>query len=195
MTAPQAPVLHLLVGPNGSGKTTFARRVILTGAGQSLPFVNADEIAKQRWPGEEEAHAYDTARAAAAERDRMIAARQSFVAETVFSHESKLELLGAARAAGFVVWLYVMVVPEDLAVERVRYRVGDGGHSVPEQKIRERYGRLWPLVAIAAGMADWAVFYDTTRPMLVPIAEFEHGRTAAAPRWPAWAPAVLRSIR
>ncbi len=195
MTAPQAPVLHLLVGPNGSGKTTFARRVILTGAGQRLPFVNADEIAKQRWPGKEETHAYDAARAAAAERDSMIAARRSFVAETVFSHESKLELVSAARAAGFVVWLYVMVVPEDLAVARVGYRVGDGGHSVPEQKIRERYGRLWPLVVIAAGMADWAVFYDTTRPRLLQIAEMEHGRTAAAPQWPVWAPAVLTAIR
>lgn len=195
MTAPQAPVLHLLAGPNGSGKTTFARRVILTGAGHLLPFVNADEIAKQRWPGDEQAHAYDAARAAAAERDRLIASRRSFVAETVFSHESKLELVGGARAAGYVVWLYVMVVPEDLAVARVAYRVGDGGHGVPEEKVRERYGRLWPLVVFAASTADWAAFFDTTRPRIVPIAELEHGRTGAAPEWPAWAPSVLRAIR
>lgn len=56
------PVLHLTVGPNGAGKSTWFTRVI--GPATRLPFVNADQIAAQRWPGEEMAHAYDAAEAA-----------------------------------------------------------------------------------------------------------------------------------
>jgi predicted ABC-type ATPase len=60
----------------------------------------------------------------------------------VFSHPSKLELIAAARAEDYTIVLHVLLVPEELAVERVRLRVNAGGHHVPEDKIRERYQRL-----------------------------------------------------
>jgi predicted ABC-type ATPase len=92
------PVLHLLAGPNGSGKTTLARRVIVPAA--HLPFVNADDIAAERWPGSEVEHAYDASEAAAAERTQRLADRSSFITETVFSHPSKVELVQPAQEAG-----------------------------------------------------------------------------------------------
>jgi predicted ABC-type ATPase len=61
----------------------------------------------------------------------------------VFSHPSKLELIDAARAADYTIVLHVLLIPEALAVERVRHRVSAGGHDVPENKIRESYQRLW----------------------------------------------------
>ncbi len=47
-------------------------------------------------------------------------ASQPFIAETVFSHPSKLDLIDHAYAAGFTVFLHVMLVPEDLAVAESR---------------------------------------------------------------------------
>jgi predicted ABC-type ATPase len=183
--------LDLVVGPDGAGKSTLVRltlAAVLPRAG----FVNADLIAQQRWPGEAEAHSYEAARIAAATREALIGRRQPFIAETVFSHPSKLDLLREADAAGFYTALHVMMVPEELAVARVAARVVAGGHAVPEEKIRGRYRRLWPLCADAIVLADAATVYDNSRrngPSVV--ADLSHGFLVGNPLWPDWAPDAL----
>jgi predicted ABC-type ATPase len=184
------PVLHLLAGPNGSGKTTFFEHVL--GPILHLPFLNTDALAAERWPGAESAHAYDASRETARQRDQRIEQRRSFATETVFSHPSKVELVERARAAGYLVTLHLMLVPEELAVARVAARVEHGGHPVPEGKIRERYHRLWPLLVTAVGVADEATFYDTSRPgRFRPVAEYRSGVPIASPDWPVWTPPAL----
>jgi predicted ABC-type ATPase len=185
--------LHLVVGPNGSGKTTFVNEFLAL----ELPayvYVNADEIAKARWPADSDAHAYEAAQVAAETRAYLIAGGRPFIAETVFSHPSKLDLLGSAQQAGYHVVLHVMLVPEELAVRRVAYRVQAGGHDVPEHKIRERFQRLWPLVAQAVSLADRAALYDNSRHAgPVKIADFFAGLPIGAATWPEWAPEALLS--
>ncbi len=178
------PVIQLVVGPNGAGKSTLYARVLepIT----HLPFINADAIAEQEWPGEGSAHSYEAARMAAVERSQFIVERRSFASETVFSHPSKLELIEEAKAAGYIVGLHVCMVPEDLTVLRVEDRVADGGHAVPEAKIRERYIRLWPLVVEAIGLVDEAVVYDNST-AVAPfhmVAKFRAGRLVTASSWP-----------
>ncbi len=141
--------LDLIVGPNGAGKSTFAQE-ILAALLPGVLFVNADLIARDRWPEDPERHAYDAAAIAAATRSALIESGRQFIAETVFSHPSKLALIDQAHGAGYFVALHVLMLPEHVAVARVAARVERGGHSVPEHKIRERYRRLWPLVAEAA---------------------------------------------
>lgn len=179
--------LDLVVGPNGAGKSTFIAFTLAPLLPHSV-FVNADEIAKQRWPDEPAGHAYDAARIAADTRAKLIDAGVSFIAETVFSHPSKLQLIRSAHDAGYVTVLHVMLIPEELAVERVRRRVRHGGHDVPEGKIRERHRRLWHLVADAIEIADTATVYDNSRvsgPRIV--AQLTAGTVIGAPTWPAWA--------
>ncbi len=180
--------MHVLAGPNGSGKSTCAYEVLVPATG--LRFINADEIAAARWPGDEEAHAYAAAKEAARIRDSALAARESFITETVFSHPSKLQLVARACAAGYLVEIHVMLLPVDVTVARVRYRVRAGGHTVPETKIRARYARLWNLVIEAARIADGATFYDNTR-AATPfrrVARLERGRLVGAATWPTWVP-------
>lgn len=184
--------LDLVVGSNGAGKTTFVRKVILPVAPPGTTFVNADEIARQRWPEDPEGRSYEAARVAAATRDALIRARRPFIAETVFSHPSKLDLITEAHAAGFHVAVHVLLVPEELAVLRVARRVASGGHSVPEEKIRQRYQRLWALVRQAMIAADSAHVYDTSphhRPVIV--AQLASGVSVGAVHWPSWAPPEL----
>ncbi len=184
--------LDLIVGPNGAGKTTIAEQV-LTQTALAAPFVNADVIAEQRWPGHTQRHAYDAARIAERTRAALIEARRPFIAETVFSHESKLELIRSAKAAGYTVALHVVLVPVELCVARVRRRVAAGGHPVPEEKIRQRYERLWPLVRVAISLSDSASVWDNTaldrRPRRV--VRFVQGVAVEGPQWPAWAPSGL----
>jgi predicted ABC-type ATPase len=183
--------LDLVVGPNGSGKSTFVRR-ILSPVWRAAAFVNADEIAAQRWPDDPEPHAYEAAQIAADTRSRLIELRRPLIAETVFSHRSKLELMDDAAGAGYYVALHVLMVPEDLAVERVNYRKASGGHGVPVDKIRGRFRRLWPHVAEAVRKADSATFWDNAHhsgPRQVAL--FTDGLVVGRPDWPGWAPTEL----
>ncbi|SBS75098.1 conserved hypothetical protein [uncultured Mycobacterium sp.] len=183
--------LDLVIGPNGAGKSTFIELTLAPLLPRSV-FVNADEIAKQQWPDDPAGHAYDAARLAAQTRAQLIEHGQSFIAETVFSHPSKLELLDTAHANGYTVVVHAVLVPEELAVLRVRHRVAAGGHSVPEAKIRERYQRLWTLVATAAARAESATFYDNSGirgPRIV--TQMAGGFIVGSPSWPQWTPAVL----
>ncbi len=183
--------LDLVVGSNGAGKSTFIEFTLaplLPGS----PVVNADEIAKRRWPDAALEHAYEAARIAADTRIKLIDLGESFIAETVFSHPSKLELIDTAHAADYTVVLHVVLIPEELAVERVRHRVRAGGHQVPEDKIRQRYRRLWELVAVAAMRAESTTFYDnSTRRGPRIVAQLNMGFEVGSPVWPAWAPMAL----
>lgn len=183
--------LDLVVGSNGAGKSTFIELTLAPLLPGSL-VVNADEIAKHRWPDVPAKHSYEAARIAAQTRAQLIALGESFIAETVFSHPSKLELIDAAPAARYSVILHAVLIPEDLAVQRVRHRVASGGHDVPEDKIRGRYRRLWDLVAVAAQRVDAATFYDNSAargPRIV--AQLSAGFVVGSPTWPSWTPAAL----
>jgi predicted ABC-type ATPase len=183
--------LDLVIGPNGGGKSTFVRLTLAPLLPGSV-FVNADEIARRRWPGDAAAHAYEAAEVAARTRRALIQARRSFIAETVCSHPSKVDLVRDAKAAGYTVVLHVLLVPEELAVGRVVARVRSGGHSVPETKIRERFQRIWPLAADAIILADTATVYDNSNsigPRIV--AQFSGGVAVGDVSWPDWTPEPL----
>lgn len=173
----RSPVLHLLAGPNGAGKSTYYRKILRPQIG--LPFINADEIAEQRWPEDPLSHGHDAARLAQERRSAAIAAGTSFISETVFSHPSKVDLVREAASAGYLVYLYILVVPEDLSVVRVDLRVTEGGHDVPEDKIRARHRRLWGHVASAVEFTYEARVIDSRHPTFSELARFRFG----VPTW------------
>lgn len=185
------PVIHLLAGPNGAGKSRYVHDVLSPAT--NLPFINADEIATTTWPGAEPAHAYEAARLAEAQRRDMMANGSSFISETVFSHPSKVTLVSDAVDAGYLVHLHVILVPVELAVQRVLERVRRGGHTVPEQKIRDRYERLWDHVVQAIHIADATEVFDNSSarfPFRL-CAVFERGDLVGSSSWPKWAPVAL----
>ncbi len=156
------PVLHLIAGPNGAGKSTLYRYLVQPRY-PVLPFVNADLYERDHL-----AHMADplarsqAARAwADATRERLLAEGGSFVSETVFSHPSKLDLLRDARVRGFEVALYVVCLDEPRRLlTRVKQRVQEGGHDVPERKILERYPRTVAHLREAVRLADLALLFD-----------------------------------
>ncbi|OZD68894.1 ATPase [Rhodococcus sp. 06-1059B-a] len=186
------PLLHLLAGPNGAGKSTYVRDVLIPATG--LPFINADEIALERWPDAQAEHAYDAAQIAEGQRREKIDQRRSFITETVFSHPSKVQLVSDAVDAGYLVHLHIVIVPVVLSIQRVTERVRRGGHAVPEAKIRERYERLWTHLDAAIGIADEVEVFDngSARTPFRPCARYTHGTLVGQANWPKWAPAALR---
>jgi predicted ABC-type ATPase len=78
--------LDLVVGPNGSGRSTFVR-FTLAAQRPGFPFVNADILAARRWPDVAEAvrGVVDASVMTRAVRDQRLAGRREFIAETVAS--------------------------------------------------------------------------------------------------------------
>lgn len=185
------PLLHLLAGPNGSGKTTYVEDVLARNT--RLPFVNADIIAAKTWPGDEAAHAYEAAAEAETERRILMQQRASFITETVFSHPSKIGLVRDASNLGYLTHLHILLVPVELSVARVTERVARGGHTVPEDKIRARYDRLWTHVTEAIHLADSATILDNSsaRTPFRVAATYDHGTLVGEPAWPTWTPETL----
>ena len=182
------PTLILIAGPNGAGKSTFHETVLAPRI--AAPFVNADLIQRDELADPSPAAAYEAARIAADRRASYIAEGRSFVTETVFSHPSKLDLLRQARAAGFrLVVFHIGLASEDLAVARVVERIAEGGHPVPEDKIRARYARSGALIREAVLLADRAQVLDGSalneppRMLLEFIGGQEVRRSGDMPRW------------
>lgn len=182
------PSLVLLAGPNGAGKSTlYQTRVAPSFAG---PFINADIIQRDELGDVSMEASYRAAGIASVRRREMLEAGRSFATETVFSHDSKLEIIEAARARGYIVIvMHVGVDSPELSIARVRGRREEGGHDVPEEKIRARYDREQPLIREAVLRADRGMVYDNSRLNEPPrqLLVFARGRLAeAAPRLPEW---------
>ena len=96
-------------------------------------------------------------------RNRLLKIRESFTFETVMSAPDKIGFLGGARAAGYRTYLYYVATDDPLINEsRVLSRVGQGGHSVPKEKIRSRYYRSLDLLPEAIRHSDRAYIFDNS---------------------------------
>ena len=167
MTAGGKPTLFMIAGPNGAGKSTLYEHVLRRKV--ALPFINADAIQADELGDARPEAAYEAAKIAEQRRRALVAGGNSFITESVFSHPSKLDFIEHAKKAGFRIFLFhVSVDSSALSVARVRGRVRQGGHDVPERKIRERYRRNGALIRAAALISDRVHVYDNSRLGLPP---------------------------
>lgn len=96
-------------------------------------------------------------------RKKLLAEKKRFSFETVFSHPGKLDIMRQAANAGYKVYLYfVSTESPDINVERVAARHEDGGHDVPEDKIRSRYERSLNMLYEASQIAYQAFYFDNS---------------------------------
>ena len=183
------PTIYVIAGPNGAGKSTLYRDVIAPRV--SATFINADLIQRDELGDPSMGASYKAAEIAENRRRDYLKQGLSFVTESTFSHPSKLDLIEDAQQAGFRVVLYhVNVRSPDLSVHRVAARVREGGHDVPEDKIRERYARNGALIRRAAMRADYAFVYDNSMLNQAPALALamRAGQVfEASDRVPAWA--------
>ena len=93
----------------------------------------------------------------------LISQGSSFTFETVMSHHDKVELHREARRVGYRTYLYFVSLRDvALNIERVRERTEDGGHDVPEDKIRERYRRAMDNLRKAILAANRSYLFDNS---------------------------------
>ena len=154
---------YIIAGPNGAGKTTFANEFLPIEA-ECLNFINADLIAKGLSPFQPEKVAIQAGKLMIQQMNEFLKKNQSFAFETTFSGKEYAEKIRNWKSQNYEVIIYYLKLPSvDLAIERVKLRVSQGGHNVPENVIRRRYDRSWEnFQHIYKRLADsWTVF-DTS---------------------------------
>ena len=154
------PRLLVFAGPNGSGKSTVSKGLPIVGI-----YVNADDIKRISGCTDLEA-----AQEAEKIRSILLEEKQDFTFETVLSTDRNLELLRRAKKAGYEIQaVFVLTYSSDINVRRVQERVRNGGHDVPEEKIRSRYIRSIKNLAKLVRIADRTRVIDNsgTEPFLI----------------------------
>ena len=134
------PSVVVLAGPNGSGKSTTAP-ALLRGALGVTEFVNADVIAQGLSAFNPLAQALEAGRIMHARMRELAARRVSFAFETTLASRTLAPWLAELTRNGYDFHLVFLWLPSaDAAVARVAQRVREGGHDVPEETVRRRYG-------------------------------------------------------
>ena len=165
----------IIAGPNGAGKTTFATE-FLPNEADCPNFINADLIAAGLSPFRSEATAVRAGKLMLNMIDDYVRRGESFSFETTLSGRVYARLIPSWQEQGFWVKLFFLQLPTpEMAIARVRQRVAEGGHDVPEAVIRRRFhtGRR-NFETVYRGLVNEWVVYDNSGDTPILLAEESH---------------------
>lgn len=163
--------LYVIAGCNGAGKTT-ASYTLLPEVLDCDEFVNADEIAKGLSPFKPETAGIQAGRLMLSRINFLLECGSNFAFETTLSTKSYKNLVERAQYKEYkVTLLFFYLSSENLAIERVKYRVAEGGHDIPIPVIRRRYKNgLSNFFKIYKDLVDEWTFIETTGYIFIEIA-------------------------
>ncbi|MFH0926794.1 MAG: zeta toxin family protein [bacterium] len=160
----QKPVLIIVAGPNGSGKTTITDKLLRHEWMGGCVYINPDIIAQQEFGGWNSTEALIKAANKAKEmRENCLKSMTNMAIETVFSIHEKVEFVQRAKAAGFFIRLFFVCTNDpSINAQRIALRVMEAGHDVPIPKIISRYYRSIANCIKVLSQVDRAYFYDNS---------------------------------
>ena len=150
----------IVAGANGAGKTAFATEFLPNEADCPI-FINADLIAAGLSPFRPDLTALRAGRLMLSMIRDYVRRGESFAFETTLSGRSYARLIPHWREQGYSVELFFLRLSRpEIAIARVKQRVAEGGHDVPEPVIRRRFhAGLRNFEHIYKGLVDeWAVY-------------------------------------
>ncbi|MGO2103623.1 MAG: zeta toxin family protein [Psychroflexus halocasei] len=155
--------LYIIAGCNGAGKTT-ASYTILPEIIECKEFVNADEIAKGLSPFQPEMVSFESGRIMINRINDLLKENESFAFETTLSTRSHKNKILKAKEQGYTVTLLFFWLDNiELAKERVKIRVKEGGHNIPEDVIQRRYLKgIYNLFDIYLPIIDNVLIFDNS---------------------------------
>jgi predicted ABC-type ATPase len=158
------PVLLVIAGPNGSGKTTVTVKLRRDQWSEGVEYINPDDIAQEKFGGWNSAAAtLQAAQYAENKRLELLEAGVGIAFETVFSAPDKVKFLEKAKTAGYFVRVFfVGTADPKINAARIVKRVLEGGHTVPLEKIISRYEKSMVNLAAAIAIADRVYIYDNS---------------------------------
>lgn len=164
--------LYVISGCNGAGKTT-ASFTILPDVLECKEFVNADEIAKGLSPFQPEKVSFEAGRLMLERIDHLFSDGKTFAFETTLATKSYRNKIIEAQKKGYhVTLLFFWLRKVELAIERVKTRVKEGGHNIEPDIIKRRYKNgIVNLFEIYLPLVNDAMIFDNSDGIYELIAE------------------------
>lgn len=158
------PVLIVIAGPNGSGKTSVTSKILHHEWMEDSIYINPDIIAQEKFGDWNSKEAIMQAVKYSEElREKCLTECKSLIFETVLSVEDKVDYICRAINAGFFVRLFfVCTESPTINASRIASRVMEGGHDVPIPKIISRYRKSLFNCCLASKLVDRTYVYDNS---------------------------------
>lgn len=158
------PILIVIAGPNGSGKTSVTSRLLKHEWVEGSLYINPDIIANEvfgDWNSQDAV--IKAANYCADLREQCLAERRSFIFETVMSASDKVDFILRAKKAGFFIRVFFIATSNPaINAARIAGRVMQGGHDVPISKIISRYRKSILNCKIISSIVDRLYVYDNS---------------------------------
>lgn len=176
--------LWMLAGPNGCGKTSRAQAFPIQSLIPDVEFLNPDDATKQKLisqgyqgfhdsPSELQRSLFiEAADEVSTRLHEAVSNGRKVGIETVLSTGKYLSLVEQVRSgSGYFMLIYIVVNSPELACERVAARAAKKGHSVPPDKIHDRwYKSIQNLPKFAAlAKAFWVFDNSDSNPENAPV--------------------------
>ena len=163
-TISHKPVLIVIAGPNGSGKTSITSQILHHEWMEDSVYINPDIIAQEKfgdWNSKEAI--MQSVKYCEELREQCLLNRKSLIFETVLYVDDKVNYICRAIEAGFFVRLFfVCTVSPTINAARIAGRVMEGGHDVPISKIISRYQKSLLNCCLVSKLVDRTYIYDNS---------------------------------
>ncbi len=192
-----APLLIVIAGPNGSGKTTITSEVLKSDWLEDAVYINPDIVAQEKFGNWNSPEAVREAALFCEQwREECIANGKSLIFETVMSAPDKLDFIRRAKKAGYFVRIFfISTANPTINASRIARRVMKGGHDVPIPKIISRYIKSIANCAEIAPVVDRLYVYDNSieDKKAVPLFRLRNGSVGKqyVDNLPEWAQNIL----
>lgn len=163
-SAEHKPELIIIAGPNGSGKTSITQKFLHHEWAEGTTYINPDQVAKDMFGNWNDSDAVLKAANYCSElREKCLAEKKSFVFETVFSAQDKIDFVIRAKEAGFFIRVFFISTSNPaINASRIANRVMKGGHDVPITKIISRYYKAIRNCKTVSSIVDRLYVYDNS---------------------------------
>jgi predicted ABC-type ATPase len=170
--------VYIIAGPNGSGKTTFAKK-FLPDYAKCQNFVNADLIAQGLSPFSPRAAAIKAGRLVLEQVHKLADKNVDFAFETTLSGKSYVAFLKELKERSYSINIFFLWIPNtELALSRIKDRVLAGGHDVPVADVKRRFYRgVYNFLTYYMKLADTWLLFNNADAIPRLIAKEKDGKT------------------